>query len=130
MGGKATENPMWLNILKQTLRIGYLTLKTIWLIIWTAYQIALGAILVGLVWGVLKVERYFSVWDIRSLATENPKSTAFIDSERARLTDSLKLAGISVPPDTLIQWSWIPLDSIPKVIQEAALIAEDAKFYE
>lgn len=121
---------MWVKILKQTLRIGYLTVKTIWLTIWTLYQIALGAVLVGLVWGVLRVGEYFSVWDIRNLRHENPKSTTFIDSERARLTDSLRTAGIWPPPDTLIRWSWIPLDSIPKIIQEVALVAEDAKFYE
>lgn len=130
MGAKAAENPMWAKILKQTFRIGYLTLKVIWLTVWTLYQIALGLVLVGLVWGVLRVGEYFSVWDIRRLRHENPKSTAFIDSERARLTDSLRIAGTWPPPDTLIQWSWIPLDSIPKIIREVALIAEDAKFYE
>jgi monofunctional biosynthetic peptidoglycan transglycosylase len=130
MGAKAAENPMWVKILKQTFRIGYLTLKVIWLTVWTLYQIALGAVLVGLVWGVLRVGEYFYVRDIRQLRHENPKSTAFIDSERARLTDSLRIAGTWPPPDTLIQWSWIPLDSIPKIIQEVALIAEDAKFYE
>jgi monofunctional glycosyltransferase len=130
MGVKATEHPMWAKILKQTLKIGYQTLRIIWLIIWTTYQLALGAILVGLVWGVFRVGEFFSVWDIRELRTRNPTSTAFIDLERARLTDSLRVAGIWPPPDTLIQWSWIPLDSIPKVIQEVALIAEDAKFYE
>ncbi len=130
MAGKADENPQWVKILKETARVGYLTVKTILLIIWGLYQIALGAVLVFLVWGVVKVGAYFSVWDIRDLVHENPKSTAFIDSERARLTDSLRTAGVWPPPDTLIQWSWIPLDSIPKMIQEAALIAEDAKFYE
>jgi monofunctional biosynthetic peptidoglycan transglycosylase len=79
---------------------------------------------------VFKVGEYFSVWDIRELLHDNPKTTAFIDSERTRLGDSLRVAGAPVVPDSLIHWSWVPLDSIPKVVQEAALIAEDAKFYE
>ena len=127
---KTRMKPDWVKILKATAHVGFLTVKTIWLTIWTVYQIALGALLVGLVWGVLRVGEYFSVWDIRQLRHENPKSTAFIDSERTRLTDSLRAAGTWPPPDTLIRWSWIPLDSIPKVIQEVTLIAEDAKFFE
>jgi monofunctional biosynthetic peptidoglycan transglycosylase len=90
----------------------------------------LGAVLVGIVWGVFQVGEYFSVWDIRELLRLNPKTTAFIDSERARLGDSLRVTGAPVVPDSLIHWTWVPLDSIPKVVQEAALIAEDAKFYE
>jgi monofunctional glycosyltransferase len=129
MAEKASVLPTWVKILKATVNVGYLTVKTIWLIIWTLYQITLGAILVGLVWGVLRVGEYFSIWDIRQLLHENPKSTTFIDSERARLTDSLRLAG-TMPTDTLIRWTWAPLDSIPKIIQEVALIAEDAKFFE
>jgi monofunctional biosynthetic peptidoglycan transglycosylase len=130
MDVKATEDPMWAKILKRTLKVGYHTLRILWLIIWSIYQLALGAILVGIVWGVFRIGEYFSIWDIRELRTKNPTSTAFIDLERARLTDSLRVAGVWPPPDTLIQWSWMPLDSIPKVIQEVALIAEDAKFYE
>ncbi|MDB5051497.1 MAG: mtgA [Fibrobacteres bacterium] len=127
---KGSIKPDWVKILKATLHVGFLTVKAIWLTVWTLYQIALGAVLVGLVWGVLRVGEYFSVWDIRQLLHENPKSTAFIDSERTRLTDSLRTAGTWPPPDTLIRWSWVPLDSIPKVIQEVTLIAEDAKFFE
>src|SRR4051794_35400586 len=126
MAEKSSAARTWVKILKATLHVGFLTIKTIWLTIWTLYQIALGAVLVGLVWGVLRVGEYFSVWEIRKLLHENPKSTAFIDSERARLTDSLRAAGAWPPPDTLIRWSWVPLDSIPKIIQEVALIAEDA----
>ena len=129
MADKASAKPTWVKILKATFHFGFLAVKTIWLIIWTAYQIALGAVLVGLVWSVLRVGEYFSIWDIRQLRLENPKSTTFIDSERTRLTDSLRNAG-QTPPDTLIRWNWIPLDSIPKIIQEVALIAEDAKFFE
>ncbi|MEO7425782.1 MAG: monofunctional biosynthetic peptidoglycan transglycosylase [Fibrobacteria bacterium] len=129
MAETARAKPTWVKILKATLHVGFLTLKTLWLTIWTLYQIALGAILVVLVWGVLRVGDYFSIWDIRQLRLENPKSTTFIDSERMRLTDSLRNAGKPLP-DTLIRWTWVPLDSIPKVLQEVALIAEDAKFFE
>jgi monofunctional biosynthetic peptidoglycan transglycosylase len=130
MAEKASKKPTWARILTTTWHVCFLTLKAIWLTIWSLYQIALGAVLVGMVWGVLRVGEYFYVWDIRQLRTENPKSTAFIDVERARLTDSMRAAGQWPPPDSLIRWSWIPLDSIPKVIQEVALIAEDAKFFE
>jgi monofunctional biosynthetic peptidoglycan transglycosylase len=122
---KSSLKPNWVKILKATAHVGFLIMT-----IWTLYQIALGAVLVGLVWSVLWVAEYFSIWDIHKLLHENPASTAFIDSERARLTDSLRMAGTWPPPDSLIRWTWVPLDSIPKVIQEVALIAEDAKFFE
>ncbi len=130
MGDRTSIKPIWVKILKATLHVSFLTVKTLWLTIWTLYQIALGAVLVGLVWGVLRVGEYFSIWDIRQLRDENPKSTAFIDMERTRLTDSLRTVGVWPRADTLISWTWIPLDSIPKIIQEVALIAEDAKFFE
>jgi monofunctional biosynthetic peptidoglycan transglycosylase len=125
------ENPdKWVKFLKGFVSTGFLVLKTTWLTLWTVYQIALGAALVMLVVVVVKTGDYFKVWDIRQLRKENPSSTAFIDAERARLTDSLRLAGVWPPPDTLIQWSWISLDSLPKQIQEVLLVAEDAKFFE
>jgi monofunctional glycosyltransferase len=128
-GSRSGAKPKWLRISLATLHVGWIALRTFWLIIWTGYQIALGAALVALVYGVFKFGEYFYVWEIRQLIRENPKSTAFIDAERARLSDSLKTAGLPVP-DTLVRWSWIPLDSIPRAVKEAALIAEDAKFYE
>ncbi len=120
----------WVKILKRIAYFCYLILKTLWLTVWTVYQIALGAILVGLVWGGHWVGEYFSLWDIRNLTTQNPTSTAFMDSERTHLADSLIAKGMVPKKDSLIKWSWIPFDSIPNVIQEVALIAEDAKFYE
>lgn len=125
----AKKQPNWTKYLKATAHAGYLMIRAIWLTIWTLYQIALGAVLVGLVWGVFKAGEYFSLWDIRNLRQENPTSTAFIDTQRHRLTDSLKSKGIA-PPDTLIKWAWIPFDSIPKLVQEVTLVAEDAKFFE
>lgn len=129
-GDKAKERPRSLRILLATLMVGFKTLKVILFLVWAAYQLALGAALVGLAYGVYRVGEYIYVWDILELPKEKPKSTAFIDAERARLTDSVRAAGQWPPPDTLIRWNWIPLDSIPKTIQELALIAEDAKFYE
>jgi monofunctional biosynthetic peptidoglycan transglycosylase len=126
---KPASQPKWLRISLATLHVGWIALRTLWLLVWTLYQLALGAILVALVYGVFKVGEYFYVWEIRQLVHANPKTTAFIETERARLSDSLKAAGQPVP-DTLIRWSWIPLDSIPRTVKEAALIAEDAKFYE
>lgn len=130
MAEKTGPKPLWAKVLRISLLAGFLTIKILWLTVWTLYQIALGAVLVGLVWGVIRVGEYFSVWDIRKLAHENPATTAFIESERDRLTDSLRMAGSWPPPDTLIRWSWTPMDSIPAVIREAVLVAEDAKFYE
>ena len=121
--------PEWLRISLATLHLGWFALRTLWLIVWTGYQVALGLILLAAVYYVLKVGEYFYVWEIRQLARENPKTTAFIEAERARLSDSLRADGKPVP-DTLIRWSWIPLDSIPRPVKEAALIAEDAKFYD
>ncbi len=106
------------------------TLRMIWLIIWTLYQIALGAVLVGLVWGGFKVGEYFSLWEIRKLEHTNPPTTTFIEAQRNRLADSLIAKGFKPRPDTLIAWTWIPFDSIPKIVREVALVAEDAKFYE
>jgi monofunctional biosynthetic peptidoglycan transglycosylase len=108
----------------------FLVVKTLWLTVWTLYQIALGAVLVALVVGVIKVGDYFALWDIRKLRDSNPSSTAFIEAERDRLQDSLRRAGVWPPPDTLIRWSWTPLDSIPRIVRELALVAEDAKFYQ
>ena len=129
MPEKEKPKPKWLRISLATLHIGWFALRSLWLIVWTAYQVVLGLILVTALHYVLKVGEYFYVWEIRQLARENPKTTAFIETERARLADSLKADGKPVP-DTLIRWSWIPLDSIPRAVKEAALIAEDAKFYE
>ena len=119
-----------LRVLKSIAFGAFLILKFSWLTVWTLYQIALGAVLVGIVYGVFKVGDYFSVWDIRKLRETNPASTAFIDAERDRMQDSLRAAGSWPPPDSLIRWDWVPLDSIPPIVRELVLVAEDAKFFE
>jgi monofunctional biosynthetic peptidoglycan transglycosylase len=128
MAERGTNRGM--RILKGTGYGLWMVAKYSWLTVWTLYQIALGAVLVGLVYGVYMLGDYFSLWDIRKLQTGNPSNTAFIESERVRLTDSLRMAGIWPPPDTLIRWQWVPFDSIPPVVKELTLVAEDAKFYE
>jgi len=119
-----------IKFLKKAASVAFLALKIIWLTVWSLYQLALGAVLVALAWGVFKVGDYYRLWDIRKLRTGNPPVTAFIESERGRLTDSLRLAGTWPPPDTLIRWNWLVMDSIPKLVQEIALVAEDAKFFD
>ncbi len=119
-----------IKIVKATAHVMYMVVRFIGLTIWFLYQIALGAILIGLVWGFFRAGEYISLWDIRKLRDANPPSTTFIDVERNRIKDSLRVKGIYPPPDTLIKWSWIPFDSIPKIVQEVALVAEDAKFFD
>ena len=122
--------PKWIKVAKAIAYGIYLTIKYLWLTIWTLYQIALGAVLVGLVWGFFQVGEYFSLWDIRNLIHENPSTTTFIEAQRIRLANDLRIKGVYPRQDTLIKWNWLPIDSIPKFIQEIALVAEDAKFYD
>ncbi len=125
---KRGTNPF--RILKGIAYGAFLVVKYSWLLVWTLYQVALGAALVALVYGVFKAGEYFNVWDIRKLREANPASTAFIDAERERMQDSLRAAGAWPPPDTLIRWDWVPLDSIPEIVRELTLVAEDAKFFD
>jgi monofunctional biosynthetic peptidoglycan transglycosylase len=85
--------------------------------IWIVYQIVLGAVLLFLLMLTMEVWQYFHIGDIRSLRKHPPKTTAFIEAERAQ------------HPELAIRRTWIPLDSIPTMIQRLALVAEDAKFY-
>jgi monofunctional biosynthetic peptidoglycan transglycosylase len=64
------------------------------------------------------------------LRDANPPTTTFIEAARQRLNDSLRVKGVFPLPDTLIKWSWLPFDSIPRIVQEVALVAEDAKFFD
>lgn len=85
--------------------------------IWFVYQIALGVALLFLLMLTMEVWNYFHIGDIRSLRKHQPETTAFIESEHAD------------HPEIAIRRTWIPLDSIPRMIQQLALVAEDAKFY-
>jgi monofunctional biosynthetic peptidoglycan transglycosylase len=86
-------------------------------VLWGAYQIALGALLVAIIAIFAQVWFYFHIGDIRALRTKPPETTAFIESERAE------------HPDLRIRWTWVPLSSIPRPLRRMALVAEDAKFY-
>ena len=111
-----------------TLRV----LKYAWLTVWTLYQIALGAVLVGIVWVLFQAAAYFHILDIRDLRNHSPQTTAFIENNRRVMKQDFEraqLKGAKVPPDTSIHWSWIPLDSIPKTFVDLVLVEEDSKFY-
>jgi monofunctional glycosyltransferase len=113
-------------------RLLFALLKGIWITFWCLYQLALGALLIAMLWGLWQAAQYFHVFAIRDLRHENPKTTAFIEIERIRLKDSLLAAEERLAktlPDTSIRYRFIAFDSIPKAMREMALVAEDAKFY-
>jgi monofunctional biosynthetic peptidoglycan transglycosylase len=60
--------------------------------------------------------------DVGPLATDFPKSTAFMDRRRA----DLRREGRS----TLLEYSPVPLSRISPLVQRAVVEAEDARFYE
>jgi monofunctional biosynthetic peptidoglycan transglycosylase len=85
--------------------------------IWVVYQLALGFLLIVMFYLFLQIWNYFHIGDIRALRKEPPATTAFIEAERIE------------NPDLTIRQTWIPLDSIPRVVKQLVLVAEDAKFY-
>ncbi len=107
------------------IRILFLFFKGIWISFWTLYQIALGALLVFMIWAVIQVTGYFHFWDIRVLRDINPPTTAFIEAERADLRSDSSLTD----EERGVRWEWSPLDSIPKALREMVLVAEDGKFF-
>ena len=127
---KTKSSPKLLAFFKTLGKFTYHTVHVLWLIVWTLYQIALGATLVLLVWGVIRAGEFFSLWEIRKLDKQNPTTTSFIETRREFLNDSLKAKGVYPLPKNMIEWKWIPFDSIPKVVQEVTLVAEDARFFE
>jgi monofunctional glycosyltransferase len=113
-------------------RIVFALVKGLWLTFWCLYQLALGALLVAILWALWQAAQYLHVFAIQDLKHQNPVTTAFIESERSRLNDSLRLAvegHRDQLPDTTVRYHFIALDSIPKSLREMALVAEDAKFY-
>ncbi len=107
------------------IRIILILLRGIWISIWTLYQIALGFLLVFLIWGAIQVTQYFHLWDIRALRHINPPTTAFIEAEKADLLADKSLTDA----ERGIHWEWTPLDSIPKAMRDMVLVAEDGKFF-
>ncbi len=113
-------------------RFLYAVFRGLWLTFWALYQLALGALLVAILWGLWQTAQYFHVFSLRDLRQHPPKITAFMETERHRLVDSLKSAqrqGIKPLPDTTLRYRFVSLDSIPRAIREIVLTAEDAKFY-
>jgi membrane peptidoglycan carboxypeptidase len=113
-------------------RLLFALIKGIWITFWCLYQLALGALLVAILWSLWQGAQYLHVFAIQDLRHQNPKTTAFIESERSRLRDSLHLAAESHRdqlPDTTVHYRFIAFDSIPKTLREIVLVAEDAKFY-
>jgi monofunctional biosynthetic peptidoglycan transglycosylase len=102
-------------------RIALKTLKIVGLTLWGLYQLALGALLVLLLWGGLQVWNYFHIGDIRDLRENPPETTAFIEAEKLEMERAR--------PGQPLKWTWIPLDSIPRPVRDLALVAEDSKFY-
>ncbi len=106
--------------------------------IWAFYQIALGLSLILLVWGFFQVTNFFPIFEIRALRDQNPKTTTFIEAEKERLMQEAitpkMVKGKLIPPKNSpknipIIWDWAPLKTIPRMLQEMALVAEDSKFY-
>ncbi|NNE09280.1 MAG: monofunctional biosynthetic peptidoglycan transglycosylase [Gemmatimonadetes bacterium] len=62
--------------------------------------------------------QWFSLPDIGSLATENPRSTAFIDLYRE-----------ANGQDVALQWQWVPYDDISIELKRAVVVAEDKYFF-
>jgi monofunctional glycosyltransferase len=76
-----------------------------------ALAVALGAL--GLWW---------SLPDVRPLARNPPRSTAFIDLRRKEAA----AAGRRF----VLHWAWRPLDQISPYLQDAVVLAEDARFWQ
>ena len=60
--------------------------------------------------------------DVARLATENPKTTAFMDQRREKLRDAGK--------DDTLSYRFVPYGRISPYLRRAVLVAEDDQFYE
>ncbi len=105
-------------------------------ILWGAYQLVLGILLLAIIWYSLKAFRYVHFFEIKSLKESPPASTSFMEAEKLEvLEDSVALKKIHErrkdPDDfSAIWWEWMELDSIPELLRELCIIAEDGKFYQ
>jgi monofunctional biosynthetic peptidoglycan transglycosylase len=59
--------------------------------------------------------------DVHALARGNPKTTAFIESYRAKAASQGK--------SSEVLWVWVPYDSISPHLKRAVLVAEDISFF-
>jgi monofunctional biosynthetic peptidoglycan transglycosylase len=60
--------------------------------------------------------------DVARLATEPPKTTAFMEQRKERLRDAGK--------SDALQWRWVPYHRISPNLRRAVLVAEDDAFYQ
>ena len=65
---------------------------------------------------------WFTFPDVTALATEPPKTTAFMEQRKEELRDAGK--------DDTLQWTWVPYDRVSPYLRRAVLVAEDNLFYE
>jgi monofunctional glycosyltransferase len=78
------------------------------------------AIVVGLI-ALSTVAFYLSLPDVRSLLTENPKTTAMIELRKQQAAERKK--------PLALRWQWEPLARISPYLQHAVVFAEDDKFW-
>ncbi len=104
-------------------------LKTSLLVIWRFYQIAIGALLILIFVGLMRTADYFKVFDVLDLEDTTPEMTAFMSNEYDRLFEEY-LQNNKEGDKPRISYTWVDIDSIPMLIQELVLVAEDAKFYQ
>jgi len=77
---------------------------------------------------LLSLTVLFAVWewvtfpDVEKLATENPKTTAFMELRRVQLRKAKK--------NDRLEWTWVRLDRISPNLRRAVLVSEDSAFYE
>ncbi len=119
--------------LKPSVEFVIIVIRRVFRLLWALYQAFLGIMLILIILGLLKVLAYFEHSNIRSLQHNNPHTTAFIQMEKVRLGSAgaalaqsgRKSRGL---PNS-ISWQWEVWDSIPILIKELVIIAEDGKFY-
>lgn len=76
----------------------------------------LAAILAWVVWEVITFP------DVAKLATERPKTTAFMEQRKRQLRSEGK--------DDTLQWRWVSYGNISPSLRRAVLVAEDNAFYD
>lgn len=64
---------------------------------------------------------WWSLPDVSSLATKNPKTTAFIELRRSQAQDS--------DARFRLRWKWRKLEQISRYLRHAVVASEDAKFW-
>ncbi len=84
------------------------------------YGLRVGAVLLAATLGAV-VFQWLTWPDVASLASENPKSTAFIERYRKRASSDPRLLAL--------QWQWVDDSGISVHVKRAAIVAEDIEFF-